>query len=366
MMRASLLVPTFLDGDAIGNDVLGMHAALSKMGVQVKVFANEWAEGLNAIAHPLSDYPQWAATKDCLTIYHHAISWDQGWEVFRRGRGAKIVKYHNITPPHFFAPYSDHYETLTRLGHQMTASMVASSDVDLFMADSQFNVTELLALGLPETKGAVLPPFHNLSVFDQVEASLPILKQFLDGTVNLLFVGRVAPNKGHRHLLHVVKAYRDLFGLRIRLFIVGDPDPPRLQRYQDELQQTASRLGLNGAVRFEGKVSLNALKAYYLAAHLLLVMSEHEGFCVPILEAAHHRLPILAYASTAVPETLGPKGLLLDHLDYELFAAAIDTIYTERAYAEWLADQQTKYLRSNFDGQVIEGRFRELLAPFLD
>jgi len=365
MMRASLLVPTFLDGDAIGNDVLGMHAALSKAGVQVKVFANEWAERLNSIAHPLSDFPQWAATQDCLTIYHHAISWEQGWEVFRRGHGTKIVKYHNITPPHFFAPYSAHYETLTRLGHQMTASMVGSPEIDLFLADSQFSVNELLTLGLSETKGAALPPFHNLSAFDQVEASLPVLEQFLDGTINLVFVGRVAPNKGHRHLLHVVKAYRDLFGRRLRLLIVGDPDPPRLQSYQDAVQQTVSCLGLNGAVRFEGKVSIEALKAYYLVGHVLLVMSEHEGFCVPLLEAAHHRLPVLAYASTAVPEPLGPKGLLLDRLDYELFAAAIDTLYTEHAYAEWLADQQSRHLRSNFDGPVVEARFWELLAPFL-
>lgn len=363
-MRASILVPNFLDGDAVGNDILGMHAALSKAGVEVKVFTQQWSESLNRLSYPLSDFPQWATTEDCLNIYHHAIHWAQGWEAFRHAPGPKIVKYHCITPPHFFSPYGSHYETLTRQGIEMTTSMVESKEVDFFLADSQFNLDELFAVGVPRGKGGVVPPFHNLSAFDDVEASVPILTQFLDGTINLVFVGRVAPNKGHRHLLRVVKAYRDLFGPRIRLLIVGDLDP-RLESYHNELRQAASGLGLDGEVRFEGKVSLNALKAYFLVADFLLVMSEHEGFCVPILEAAHLRLPILAYASSAIPETLGPKGMLFDRLDYELFAAAIHTLHTEKAYADWVADQQTQHLRSAFDGAIIEMRFRDAIAPFL-
>lgn len=363
-MRASLLVPTFLDGDAIGNDILGMHAALKKAGIAVEVFSQQWSESLNELSHPLSDFPQWAAAEDCLNIYHHAIHWAPGWEAFRQARGPKIVKYHCITPPHFFSPYSAHYEAVTRLGIEMTVSMVGSKEIDLFLADSQFNLEELFALGVPREQGGVLPPFHNLSAFDEVEASLPVLGQLLDGAMNLVFVGRVAPNKGHRHLLHALKAHRDLFGSQARLLIIGDLDP-RLQSYHDELREMAGRLGLDGAVRFEGKVSFSALKAYYLGAHILLVMSEHEGFCVPIIEAAHHRLPVLAYASTAVPETLGPKGLLLDRLDYELFAAAIHTLYTKKEYADWLADQQTRHLCSTFDSAIIESRFCDYIAPFL-
>lgn len=363
-MRASILVPIFLDGDAVGNDILGMHAALSKAGVEVKVFAQQWSESLSRLSYPLSDFPQWAAAEDCLNIYHHATYWDQGWEVFRQARGVKIVRHHSVTPPQFFSPYSPHYETAVRLAIEMAASMARSEEVDLFLATSQFTLGDLLDLGVPEEKCRVVPPFHNLSAFDDVEASVPILTQFLDGSINLVFVGRVAPNKGHHHLLRVVKAYRDLFGPRIRLLIVGDLDP-RLESYHNELRQATSCLGLDSEVRFEGKVSLNVLKAYFLVADFLLVMSEHEGFCVPILEAAHLRLPILAYASSAIPETLGPKGMLFDRLDYELFAAAIHTLHTEKAYADWVTDQQTQHLRSAFDSAIIEMRFRGAIASFL-
>lgn len=364
MMRVSILVPAFLEGDAVGNDVLGMYAALKKAGVRVRVFAQEWSDSLRGLPSFVSDYLQWAATDHCLTIYHHATHWPLGWEVFRQGYGAKIVRYHCITPPHFFSPYSPHYEVPTRLGMEMTAAMVESKEIAYFLATSQFSLAELCALGLPDEKGGILPPFHNLLTLDDIEASLPVLAQFLDGRINLLFVGRVAPNKGHRHLIHVVKAYRDLFSSCIRLLIVGDLDP-RLQSYYEELQQTAIRLGLNGAVRFEGKVSLHALKAYYLVSHVLLVMSEHEGFCVPILEAAHHRLPVVAYASTAVSETLGPNGLLIDRLDYEVFAAAIHTLCTDQAYSERVVEQQTQRLRAAFDRTILEARFLDAIAPFL-
>lgn len=363
-MRVALLAPMFQDGDAVGNDILGMCGALRNVGIPARVFAHQWSDNLSWLSSPLSDYPDWAATDECLTIYHHATHWQSGWDILRHAGGVKIVRYHCITPSHFFSPYSLDYELSTNLGGELTATMVESGEVTFFLAASEFNLAELRALGLPNEKGGALPPFHNLSALDDVDASMPILTRFLDESINLLFVGRVAPNKGHRHLIHVVNAYRNLFDSHIRLFIVGDLDP-RLESYYKELRLHISRLGVDGAVRFEGKVSLSALKAYYLVSHALLVMSEHEGFCVPILEAAHYRLPVLAYASTGIPETLGPNGLLFHQLDYEMFAAAIHTLYTEKASAEWIAEQQTQRLKSTFDRTIIEARFLDYLSPFL-
>src|SRR5262249_36251251 len=154
---------------------------------------------------------------------------------------------------------------------------------DLFLNDSQHNAAELQALGAPAERCAVCPPFHALNALADLPADASFIERHIDATYNLVFVGRVVPNKGHRHLLGAVSALRRLFGTPVRLLVVGELDP-RLRTYHAELAALARGLRVEDT-EWVGWVDPARLKACYLVAHAFLVMSEHEGFCVPVVEA---------------------------------------------------------------------------------
>ncbi|NIR26507.1 MAG: glycosyltransferase, partial [Gammaproteobacteria bacterium] len=117
-----------------------------------------------------------------------------------------------------------------------------------------------------------------------------------DGKTNVLFVGRVSPNKGHVHLMNTVLYYRMLFDDNIRLVIAGHVSP-HLTKYYAHLLRMARSLGISKNVEFWGKVTTRQLASLYRESDAYLLLSEHEGFCVPILEAQSQGLPVIAYDS---------------------------------------------------------------------
>jgi glycosyltransferase involved in cell wall biosynthesis len=121
------------------------------------------------------------------------------------------------------------------------------------------------------------------------------------------------PNKRIEDLLKVFYFYRKRIDPDSRLFLVGiDTD---MEIYSFALRQMIHDLALRG-VLFCGRVSQRELVTYYRLAHVYLCMSEHEGFCVPLLEAMHFGVPVIAYAAGAVPETLGEAGALASRKDF--------------------------------------------------
>jgi glycosyltransferase involved in cell wall biosynthesis len=97
------------------------------------------------------------------------------------------------------------------------------------------------------------------------------------------------------------------------------------------LRASIAALGLGDSVRMVGSVSAAVLAAHYRTADVFVCLSDHEGFCVPLLEAMHHRLPIVAFAATAVPETLGNGGLCLPDKEPAAVAHAVSRVLTEDA-----------------------------------
>lgn len=159
----------------------------------------------------------------------------------------------------------------------------------------------------------------------------------LDGKINVLSVGRIVPNKGFHHAIEVIDRYMSYYGDTIRFYIVGGTDP-HFQGYVDELMNRLSNLRLDNNVTFTGKVSFEDLHSYYVASHAFLLMSEHEGFCLPILESQYHKLPIVALDRCAVKDTLGDEQLSIKELDYDIFASAIHTVVTDYTVRNYLAD----------------------------
>jgi glycosyltransferase involved in cell wall biosynthesis len=236
-----------------------------------------------------------------------------------------IANHHNFTPVHFLQawdPAATHGVAWGRRQLRHLAGRCA-----LGIADSRFNELDLQAAGFAET--VVVPVLVDLTAFDR-EVDEELLARLgdakRDGGRDWLFVGRIAPNKCQHDLVAALAAHRRAYGSRSRLHLIGSSTAPA---YSFALERFVAALGLDDAVEITGPVSPAALGAYYRAADVLVCVSEHEGFCVPLLEAMHHRVPVIAFGAGAVPETVGDGGLVLDRKDPETVAAAVERVLTD-------------------------------------
>jgi glycosyltransferase involved in cell wall biosynthesis len=199
----------------------------------------------------------------------------------------------------------------------------------LGLADSAFNAAELEQLGYPRT--AVVPILLDVATLD-VPVDRPRLDQLRrakeGGGADFLFVGRIAPNKAQHDLVKMLAAYRKVHDPAARLHLVGGSSS---EGYLAALRKFIAALGLTDCVDLAGAVSAGELAAYWEIADAFVVASDHEGFCVPLLEAMHHEVPIVAYGAAAVPETLGGAGLVLATKDAPTFAEAVARVLADEA-----------------------------------
>ena len=237
-----------------------------------------------------------------VTIFHFALP-SPMTEIFAGLRGVRILQYHNITPAHFFAPYDANLFRLAALGRSELATLVGR--VDLALGDSTFNRQELEALGFQRT--GVLPIAVNTERITRASRR-PALENILaDGLINFLFVGRIVPNKRIEDHIRLAEVYKRNVDSYYRFIFVGRHDG--LPRYYAQVRALIDRYQmLPERFWFTGPVPDEDLAAYYRWADVYVSLSEHEGFCVPLVEAMAADVPVLAYAAGAVPETLGRCG----------------------------------------------------------
>jgi glycosyltransferase involved in cell wall biosynthesis len=299
--------------------------------------------------------------KDTVLIYHHSVYWVKGEDLLGAARGKVILRYHNITPVRFFKDYNDKVATYaTEHGIMQTERFVKSKLIHHYLGASKFNCEELIALGAPRNQCSDIAPFHALDEYERASISLTLREKIKKDVVNVMFVGRTVPNKGHIHMLEVLNSYIDMFDAKIQLNIVGNlRTAPRA--YLQRIKSLVRKYRLGDHVRFWGGLSLNDVHTMFLESDVFLLMSEHEGFCVPIIEAQHHKLPIVALGRTAIPETLGANQLCFETLNYDLFAAAIHEVATNKEVSSWLGEEgyknQKRYALRNLEtqfGQLLE------------
>ena len=225
--------------------------------------------------------------------------------------------YHNITPPEFFEKYNPAIAAGCRRGLAQARAMTEKCDV--CFADSEYNRQELLQLGSPR-HSAVLPLLIAAEDYQRAPDA-EMLRRLSDGRHNILFVGRVVPNKAQEDVIRAFACYREKFDPDARLILAGNADT--LPAYTAALRAYIRALGLEESVFFPGKLSFAELLACYRSADAFLCLSQHEGFCVPLFEAMLFDVPVIALAAAAVPETLGGAGVLLDSAEPEKAAAAL-------------------------------------------
>ena len=222
---------------------------------------------------------------------------------------------------------------------------------DLAMGDSAFNRQDLEQFGF--TRTAVLPVVPDFSHLDGAPNRF-VAGQYDDEWTNIVFVGRVISNKKIEDLIRFFHTYNIRYNPRSRLLIVGAFS--MFERYMATLYHLIDELDLHH-VHFAGHVSDEELVAYYEVADLFLCASEHEGFCVPIVEAFYEEVPVLAYAATAVPATMDGAGVLFTEKDPEVVAALMDALISNHALRDTVIDRQLaavdRLRAQDFDGTLL-------------
>lgn len=356
-----ITTPAWLHGDGVGHDVEGMARALIGAGAKVHVYApffyapvyESWRIGVDEIRHLLQD-------PNSVLIHHHSIGCDENEQLLREAKSrVKILRYHNVTPPEFFVGYNDNWVRNCENGRRVTPNIVALCNE--FSVPSLYDARDLVHAGALVDRITYCPYFHKLEDFDRVEPTQEVLHQMRDDDrLNVLFLGRRVNNKGHLHLVRTIAAYVREFDDKIVLRLVGAADEG-LARYDAEILQEIEVLGVRENVFLYDKVPFSDIVAFYRGSDVFLCMSEHEGFCIPVIEAEYCGLPVIAHYRRGVPEALGPTQPWFTSLHYPDYARTLRRIRTEPNYATSLGQAGAASVRERFDINSIRMRFIEWL-----
>ena len=353
-----MLVPGLAPHDAVSNDALGMTAALRDLGHEVALFAPH-ARGVDEPVHAPRTIDAWLRLATDIVIYHYCVGWDFPLALFRRTRARRVVRYHNITPPEFFIDWAPGYVNACAEGR---AQIKAFADLtcDLYLGDSPFNIDDFLQLGVPAQRCAVLAPFHEVEQLSSLDADP---RRLPAGAPLLLMVGRLSPNKGHLDLLDALAACKAGIAPDAHLLSVGKLDPS-LARYGDALHARIVARGLEASVTLMQNANGAELRAAFERADALVMLSRHEGFCVPLIEAMALGTPVIALASSAIPWTLGDAGLLWESTDPYLIAASIARIRSDAQLRDTLRERGRQRYARAFAPNVLAQALRSIIARF--
>lgn len=338
-------------GDAIGNEALGIRRVLRDAGFESRIYVetvdprleDETEDYRNLIedSHP-----------DNILVHHFSLG-SRASRVAFAVPDRMILIYHNITPVRFFLDIRSPVVAQCHSGRRELGAYAARCD--LALGDSAFNRAELDALGFPHTGVLpVVPDFAHLNVTPHPW----LARQFDDDKTNILFVGRIIPNKRIEDLVRFFHAYRRRYNRSSRLLLVGTHD--LFADYHASLTDLIRRLGTPD-VHLTGHVSNEELTALYDVADLFLSASEHEGFCVPLIEAFHKRIPVIAFAAAAVPATMDGGGVLFERKDPRHVASLINAVLTDAALEDEILEAQDAAL-----ARLRAGDFAGTLLGFVD
>jgi glycosyltransferase involved in cell wall biosynthesis len=328
MSGIHLFVPMLHLRDAVGEHTRTLRDQLVADGIDCRIYIETPDKDTVAETRPYLEYEDDAVPGDVLVYQMATRSVMVRWLESRPE--PVVVNYHSLTPYEYFAPWNN---WIAR--HQVEATIelgnLAATAV-LGIGVSAFDAGELRASGY---RDVVVIPIANVRIppTPADPAAVAALARRAGDGPRWLSVGRLAPNKAHQDTIAALFVARSTTSPDARLTIVGSPTEPN---YARALQRYAVRLGIAGAVDFVSRISDAELSAHYVSADVLVMLSEHEGFGVPLVEAMLHGLPVVAYASGAVPEVVGDAGVLLDAKGPRRVAEAVAELLGDDARREAL------------------------------
>ncbi len=301
-MRVDQLVPAFHRGDAIGDTAFHLKQFFQTQGFQSEIYCLTRDSVLEEESQLFFSFPE--PNPEDITILHFALP-SPLTQALMKLPSRKVMIYHNITPHTYFEGFNPEMVRISCLGREELKSL--SSHVELSLADSEYNRQELTALGFKKTE--VFPLFIDYKKYEK-PASDFMCQFFNDDRLNILFVGRIVPNKRIDALIKVLFYYKKYISPLVRLIVVGKTKS--LPKYFESLVRLADEFYLKPEeICFTGHIPDEEMFALYKASDVFLSLSEHEGFGLPFVESMIFDLPIIAFNSTAVPYTLGDSGVLI-------------------------------------------------------
>jgi glycosyltransferase involved in cell wall biosynthesis len=319
-VRVDQVIPSLASRDAIGVHTLNLRDGLRAAGIDSDVYYGSFTPDVEHEGRPVIELGR--AGRDRWLLYQASIG-SPVYDIFSARAEPKLVNYHNITPASLLRDWEPAVAYEASLGRTQLARLAPQSR--FAVADSAFNESELVALGYSGT--AVVPLLIDMQVKspmpDPVLAASLAARRAREGGADLMYVGKISPHKAPHDLVKMLEVVRLTLDPAARLHLIGSPLG---STYEPALRAFVSELGLDSAVSFAGSVSGAELEAYFQAADVFVMASDHEGFCVPLAEAMGHGVPIVAYGVTAVPETVGGAGLVLPDKSPALFAAAVGRV----------------------------------------
>ena len=322
-VRIDLVIPSIVERDAVSHHTLEAQRVLHSMGFVSEVYARNMGPGLQGRVHLLEELPR-EGPEHQWVCYQASIG-SPAADVFASHPGLKLLDYHNISPAELVERWLPHLGEEVRLGRKQLSEMAPI--VELAFADSEFNRLELEEVGYRQsTVAPLMVDTTNFNCLPDERLVERFATERAAGGHDWLFVGQMLPHKAHQDVIKALACARKLYDPQARLHLVGRASCPA---YADALRRFATALGLSGAVHFAGSVSAAELAAYYTSADVLVCCSDHEGFCAPLLEAMHHKLPIVAYGATAVPETVLDAGIVLPSKSPVLVATAVQRVLSD-------------------------------------
>ncbi|EQA45681.1 glycosyltransferase, group 1 family protein [Leptospira broomii serovar Hurstbridge str. 5399] len=339
-------------GDAISNEMSSLRSVFRRLGYSSEIFAENTGPGT---ATYVRKYKYFKPKGRDILFYHHSIH-SNVLDFIRKTKQPKILVYHNVTPPSYFEKYDLKLTYLLRKGREELKQI--KDEFSLSFAVSEFNKKELEELGYENVK--LLPITYQIP-------SKPIffgprIAELQARGPRFLFVGRISPNKRQDDLIRFAYYYLNAFGEDFQLFLVGFSSK-ELYLYREELERMLDFYKLRRNVIITDFLTDEGLQKMYRECDLFISMSEHEGFCVPLLEAMVHGIPVMAFDAGAVSETLSGAGILFKEKKMDFLAELANKIITDPKLNRAVLDTQEKRIR-NFSTVRPESILRPILAEF--
>jgi len=350
------------EGDAIGNDILQQYLCLkNRADVYLYTLDLYLEETSPKSIQTLSKkkFLKETKSKHTILLLHYAGGWDEVNDIVNESKCKIYLKYHNVTPANFFTSYNSSLEKDAIKARKVLKKLIDSKKIKRYLPDSKYNGEELINFGVLNNKIKVVPPFFNGNAFQKQKININVLNEEITNNVNVLFVGRFVPNKGHKHLLNIIYRYISTYDDNIQLTLIGRI-PDGMESYYEEVLTTIDDLGLTPNVKIRLGVCFEDLFSYYSTSHVFLVCSEHEGFCVPIIEAQKLKVPVVAYDSSAIKDTIGDNQIVLSEMDYYQFVCAIYTLKQNLDYRIFLAEKGLENVK-RFSKKVTESALLDAL-----
>lgn len=314
------LLHTLSYGDAISGEALALQRCLRTRGYESEIFAINVHPVYKKEASSLGikDFRSLPQTCDAGVILHYSLGSPLN-DLYRSLTHAqRTLVFHNLTPANWFRGVNPRIVRDIEQGMRELPELCSISD--RLIADSAFNAGELAALGFTGAQVLELPVDPHRWDVPRNEGIFSLLTS--QPGINVVHIGRLAPNKCIEDIIKAFYFLNRFIDKQSRLWLAGiDIDT---EIYSFSLKRLVHALGLEEHVTFAGCMADSELRALYEAGSVYCCMSEHEGFCLPVVEAMHFGLPVVAYASSALPDTIGNGGILVSEKRHaeiaELFA----------------------------------------------